>query len=196
VSIRLKWWIRAISLAGVTLFVGVVAIAWWISDPFEGQIRPVTPAEVSAQVRLHGAHWVVSELWDDHHWGDAVDGVGSGDARWLVLVPELAPGVDAAPAEELRDNLGLALPRNASAVLAAINPKDEFITGADAVCSTAFGNNFTYDLPADFAKRSIVAVEAVHDPRLAAVKGQCLDTLQSGVCRTCGDGPGLPKRKS
>lgn len=157
-------------------------------DPFKSK-SSLTAADVDQRMRQTWPlpHWnVVYELWEDGKWDYVVDRIGEGRPDWLQLVPLLAAGIDAAPAEELRDHLGLALPKNAPGVLAVLDPKNGPVTGADSVCSMPFGNNLTTPLPADFAARSISAVEAVKDPKLQVVRNRCLAVLRRGVCRICG----------
>ena len=138
----------------------------------------LTPTDVRARMWFGG----LSEDEMDYTFNR----IGEGRSEWLRLVPRLSARVDADPAEELRDHLGLALPKNAPGVLAVMDPKNGPVTGVDSVCSMPFGNNFPDPLPADFAARSVAAVTAVREPALQTVRNHCLAVLRRGVCLVCG----------
>ena len=138
----------------------------------------LTPTEAGVRMWFGG----LSEDQMDY----AFSRIGEGRSEWLRLVPRLSARVDADPAEELRDHLGLALPKNAPGVLAAIDPKNGPVTGVDSVCSMPFGNNLPNPLPDDFAARSIAAVMAVREPKLQTLRNRCLAVLRRGECLVCG----------
>jgi hypothetical protein len=172
---RLFW----ATLAIVTAALAVVYVTPYHFKPTSW----LSPGDIDERIRQVGPSRTVGELEGDDAWDFVVARISEGRSDWLQLVPRLAPGADADPAEELRDHLGLALPRNAAGVLAVLDAKNSGVSGVDAVCSTPFGNNLE---PTPFAARSIWAVEAVKDSRLQAVRRRCLDVLRSGVCRVCG----------
>ena len=165
--VRLPW---VIALAGI-------AVACAGPGPHKSVVS-LSPTEV--RLRL----WLTGLSGDEEDY--VISRVGEGRSDWLPLVPRLARTGDVGAKEDLRDQLGLALPRNAQGVLAVIDPRNGPVTGADSVCSTAFGNNFAHPLPVDFAAQSIRAVEAVKEPKLQSVRNRCLATLRRGVCTVCG----------
>ena len=99
---------------------------------------PPPPATIAASIRAHGAAATVAGLLKADQWESVAGKIGSGDARWIALAPPLVPGADGAVAEGLGISLAYALPKNPRAVLAALDPKDGPVIGADQVCSVPF----------------------------------------------------------
>jgi hypothetical protein len=161
------------------LVVALAGVAAACTGPGQHKsVASLSPPEARLSLWLTG----LSEAEEDYVLGR----VGEGRSDWLPLVPRLSQTGNAGAAEDLRDQLGLALPRNAPGVLAVMDPKNGPVSGVDSVCSTAFGNNLVQPLPADFAAKSIRAVEAVKEPKLQSVRNRCLATLRRGICTICG----------
>jgi hypothetical protein len=136
---------------------------------------------VSRMIDRYGPKATVDKLSNakpnDTHtdFGDfdkVLDGIASGDARWLALVPKLAPGTDAGTAESLPIVLAEALPKNPVGVLRLIK-RDE--SWRDA-CSYPMIEPNRKEMR-DYFKTAIPAVESVHDPALQDVKRICLSEL-------------------
>ena len=181
----MRWQAWAV-LTALTSAVGVLA---WCTWPSSLDTRaPLTPADVEQRMQHIGARGVVWELNRDGKWGQVINGIASGRSDWLKIVLQLSQGTDAGWSEELRDNLGLALPLNAPGVLGSLDPKNGVVSGVDSVCSMPFGYNAFQSLPADFTERAIRTVEAVHTPALARVRDRCLSVLHAGVCLVCPGG--------
>ena len=132
-----------------------------------------TPAEIVRSLAEAGPRATVDALWAEGRWDWVSERIGAGDAAFVALAPRLAAGADAGTAEDLPIALAFALPRNAPAVLAAIEDG-----GFDAgeVCGAPFIEDTVSDIPA-YRRRAAAAVQAVADPKLADVKTACLAAL-------------------
>ena len=141
----------------------------------------VTPLAVSRMIDRYGAKATVARLSNaapnDTHtdFGDfdkVLDGIASGDARWLALVPKLAPGTDAGTAESLPIVLAEALPKNPGGVLRLIKLDASWLD----VCRYPMIEPTDEEMRAYF-KRAIPSVRSVYDPALQAAKHACLSEL-------------------
>jgi hypothetical protein len=132
-----------------------------------------TPERIAATVRAHGAHRAVDRL-SDSQWDAIIDRMERGEAAWIALAPQLAPGSDAGRSEELGIALAFALPRNPHAVLAALDPHDGIVLGARRVCGRPFIEDSE---PRGYVSRAEWAVAQVIDSRFARAKAACLDAL-------------------
>lgn len=147
---------------------------------FAGQAS-IIPATVSRMIDRYGAKRTVRKLSstasNDTRTGlgdfeKVLDGIASGDARWLALVPRLAPGTDAGTAESLPIVLAKALPRNPVGVLRLIKRDASW----EDACSYPMIEPTRKEAGAYF-KAAIPAVQSVHDPSLQAAKRVCLSEL-------------------
>lgn len=141
----------------------------------------LSPDAIAQDIRAHGANAAVQRLWKHNDWERVMDGVDSGDARWVALAPLLAPGTDAGTAEELPIALAFALPRNPGAVLGVVGGKKGFPV-AD-VCGAPFIEDTVKDIPA-YIRRAQTAVARVSEPRLAKIKAECLAELKKAAARS------------
>ena len=149
---------------------------------FANQSHPrVTPAMVGRMIDRYGAKRTVNKLSNaapsDTHaeFGDfdkVLDGIASGDARWLALVPRIAPGTDAGTAESLPIVLAEALAKNPLGVLRLIKRDPSW---RDA-CSFPMIEPTRKEKRAYF-KATMPAVRSVHDRALQTEKGVCLSEL-------------------
>jgi hypothetical protein len=141
----------------------------------------VTPELVTRMIDSYGAKRTVAELvgqdsptkTDFGNFDVVLDGISSGDARWLALVPRVEPGTDAGTAESLRIAVAEALPRNASGVLRLISRAPSWRNAC----------NYPMIEPTDeearrYFKAAIPAVERVPDPALQVAKKACLTELK------------------
>ena len=100
----------------------------------------------------------------------------SGNADWIALAPLLAPGSDAGSAEDLGISLAFSLPKNPRGVLAALDPANGHIIGANRVCGLPFVEDTVPDLPA-YRLKAIRAVREVKDTKLTSARTACLAAL-------------------
>ena len=134
----------------------------------------LTAAEFQAMIEDDGAAgtWAILTRQGDEARLEALyDGLGTGDAEWLALVPQLQPAADGYYAEGLQEALFHALPNNAAGVLALMPDH----AGTDFVCRPA---GVPPD-PDEEAKQAadIAALQAVTDPALAERRDACLDAI-------------------
>jgi hypothetical protein len=101
-----------------------------------------------------------------------LEGVSSGDARWLALVPKLDPGTDAGSAEFLLIAVAEALPKNPAGVLRFTSRLSWFRNA----CGYPMIEPSNREMRAYF-KATIPALKGVHDAALARVKRICLTEL-------------------
>jgi hypothetical protein len=132
-----------------------------------------TPAEIGRSLAEAGPRATVDALWEQRRWDYVSERIGDGDAAFVALAPKLAAGADAGTAEDLPIALAFALPRNAPAVLAAI--QGGAFDPAE-VCGAPFIEDTVSDIPA-YRRRATAAVQAVSDPALASVRAACLAAL-------------------
>ena len=141
----------------------------------------ITPEVVNELVKKYGAKKAVQKLADRHpadtgtalgDYDRVLDGVASGDPRWLALVPRLAPGTDAGTAEAIPIALAEALPKNPAGILRLINRDESWL---DA-CSYPVIEPTRREIRAYF-RVAIPAVRKVSDPALRHARGLCLTEL-------------------
>lgn len=101
-----------------------------------------------------------------------LEGVSSGEVRWLALVPRLDPGTDAGTAEFLHIAVAEALPKNPAGVLRFTSRAWWF---RDA-CGYPMIEPTKREMRAYF-KAAVPALKAVHDPALERAKRICLTEL-------------------
>ncbi|MGH8779287.1 hypothetical protein [Paraburkholderia sp.] len=134
-----------------------------------------TPALLAKQINDEGAKATVSAM-SESEWDSVLTHVDSGNAAWVALVPKLAEGTDAGSSEDLGIGLAYALPKNARAVLSAIDPNDGPVLGVSRVCSAPFIEDTVKDIPA-YIRHAKAALAKVHTPALQDVKKACLAEL-------------------
>jgi len=156
----------------------------------------LTPEKVGAMIDGQGAARTVATLsagdLSKHnlYFDNVLDGISSGNAKWLALVPRLRPGTDGASGEFLRIAIARALPHNAAGVLRL---SAHGWPVADA-CSYPMIEPRPADTGRYFAT-AIPAVQAVRDPGLQAAKAICLSELQKAqktVKHSVGPHPTVP----
>ncbi|MDR6492914.1 hypothetical protein J2797_002809 [Paraburkholderia terricola] len=135
----------------------------------------ITPSTLAKRIHNEGAKATVSAL-SESDWGNVLSHIDSGNAAWIALVPKLAEGTDGGNSEDLGIGLAYALPKNAKAVLSAIDPDNGPVLGVSRVCSAPFIEDTVKDIPA-YIKRAKLAITKVHDPSLQDVKKACLAEL-------------------
>lgn len=137
--------------------------------------RP-TPASITASISQHGAQQTIGNLASSDEWDYVSDQMDKGGSAWIALAPRLASGSDAGSAEDLGLSLAFALPRNPKAVLAALDPANGHILGADRVCGLPFIEDTVKDRPG-YKRRATAAVSGISQPGLADAKAACLKAL-------------------
>jgi len=139
-------------------------------------LERITPSNVARMLDRLGPRQTVDKLAgtgaDFGEYEKVLDGISSGDARWLALVPRLQPGTDAGTSESLRIAVAEALPRNPSAVLRLIehNPRWR------EVCTYPMVEPTPKEARTYF-KAAVPAVKAVKSPQLQRAKLMCLVDL-------------------
>ena len=93
-----------------------------------------SPAAIRDSIKREGAKATIADLAKADQWDAVSDRMDSGSADWIALAPLLASGSDAGSAEDLGISLAFSLPKNPNAVLAALDPANGPVIGADRVC--------------------------------------------------------------
>jgi hypothetical protein len=134
-----------------------------------------TPQQVSASIDRQGARAFLASL-DEAAIDRLMTHIDSGQPAWVALAPKIAEGADAGSAEELGIALAYALPKNATAVLNAVDPVegDAHILSISRVC----GIPFIDTPPRGYEAKALRAVSAVKDPALQDKKTRCLAALK------------------
>jgi hypothetical protein len=136
-----------------------------------------SPAAIQAAIAQRGAKAVVADLRQQGEWQAVSHNIATGSPAWLALAPQLAPGVDAGPSEELGIDLATALPKNPTGVLQVAvehNYTDGGPIGIGRVCSAPFIEPTGQQ---GYLTRAIRAVGQVTDPAVTSKKLTCLATL-------------------
>lgn len=152
-------------------FILVLALAC----PTANASAQISPSVLAKQIDDHGAKATVSAM-SESEWDNVLTHIDSGSAAWIALVPKLAEGTDGGDSEDLGIGLAYALPKNAKAVLSAIDPDNGPVIGVSRVCSVPFIEDTVKDIPA-YVRRAKVALTKVRDPSLQDVKKACLAEL-------------------
>ena len=143
--------------------------------------RAITPKVVERMIERYGARATVQKLSDAapndtrsmlSDYDKVLEGVSSGDAHWLALVPKLDPGTDAGSAEFLRIAVADALPKNPAGVLRFTSHLSWF----RQACGYPMIEPTNREMRAYF-NATIPALKAVHDAALARAKRICLAEL-------------------
>lgn len=125
--------------------------------------EPLTAFHLSELIAADGAAHTVAVLSgpaDPTGIQKVFDGVATGQADWLAVVPALAPVLDGEQADSLQNALAAALPRNPGGVL-ELMPETADV---DLVCGVQDAE----------ARAAVAAVEA---PELRAARAECLRGL-------------------
>ncbi|WP_152035355.1 hypothetical protein [Paraburkholderia terricola] len=135
----------------------------------------ISPSVLAKQIDDKGAKATISTM-SESEWDNVLTHIDSGSAAWIALVPKLAEGTDGGNSEDLGIGLAYALPKNAKAVLSAIDPDNGPVLGVSRVCSVPFIEDTVKDIPA-YIRRAKLALTKVRDPSLQGVKRACLAEL-------------------
>lgn len=151
----------------------LLSAALWSGRP----VASITPAGVGRMLDRLGSRRTVNELAgagaDFGEYETVLDGIASGDAQWLALVPRLQPGTDAGTSESLRIAVAEALARNPTAVLRLIKHNRAW----REVCAYPMIEP-TRKEARNYFRAAIPAVKGVRSPALQRVKHVCLAELQ------------------
>jgi hypothetical protein len=136
----------------------------------------LSPEQITADIEARGPNAVVSHLLESGDYDRVLERIDTGADAWVALGPKLAPGTDAASAEELTISLAYALPKNARVVLSALDSESKIIS-PEAVCGVPFIEGTVRDIPA-YVRRAKAAVSAVTGDTLRSKKAACLAALK------------------
>jgi len=146
-----------------------------------GAPSAITPAEIGRMIDRYGAKRTVDELSktvpNDTHseFGQlekVLNGIASGNGRWLALVLRLASGTDAGTAESLPIAIAEALPKNPIGVLQLIKRDASWLSA----CGYPMIEPTRKETRAYF-RMAIPTVQSVHGAGLEVVKRLCLSEL-------------------
>ena len=129
---------------------------------------------IEAAIRSEGARPVVRRLWKSGEYDRVLQGIADGNAGLIALSPELAAGADAGAAEGLGVSLARALPKNAPAVLAVLDPKRPALS-VSRVCGLPFIEGTITDV-ALYRRQAEAAVQRADGA--PATKAACLAALR------------------
>ena len=135
-----------------------------------------SPAAIRDSIKREGARATIADLAKASQWDAVSERMDSGSADWIALAPLLASGSDAGSAEDLGISLAFSLPKNPNAVLAALDPANGPIIGADRVCGLPFVEDTVPDLSA-YRLKAMRAVQRVKDTKLASARRACIAAL-------------------
>jgi len=148
--------------------------------PLLAGAQPPTPESIETRLSTERADRVVAELWREKTTWHVVEArVATGSLRWLKIAARLYAGCDAGICAMLKIDLGDALVKNPTDVLAVAG--DSF--SARDACSTYGSVQDSVDLDLKKALAAIAlreeAVRSVRRPDLEAKKQECLNELHT-----------------
>lgn len=100
------------------------------------QAQALTSAQISQDIRSHGAKSVVQTLDHAGRFDTVLSRIASGKTDWIRLAPDLAKGTDAGNSTSLSIALAKALPRNPRTVVKVL--RNDSVIDADSVCGLPF----------------------------------------------------------
>jgi hypothetical protein len=119
---RLNWCI-ALILFCVVLLQAVEQKPMLVKSPELGSFE-LTPENVADQIKKHGAHMVVGDLYQEHDtWNNFMQKISTGQPKWLMVAGLLQDGIDVGAAEEWNLAMGHALQYQPEKVLRIVDPK-------------------------------------------------------------------------
>lgn len=137
--------------------------------------QPLTPAQVSRDIRLHGAKSAVQKLDHSGRFDTVLNEIASGKTAWVRLAPALSEGTDAGNSMGLSVALAHALPANPAAVLAVLS--DDSVMQASVVCGLPFIEPTPQEVTS-YLSKAIPAVTHVHESPHLSKRAACLSALQ------------------
>ncbi|QCP54382.1 hypothetical protein FAZ95_36190 [Trinickia violacea] len=141
----------------------------------------LTPAQIERDIRVHGARVTVQSLDREGKFNAVLDRIASGKAAWVRLAPGLAQGTDAGDSTGLTVALARALPKNPTAVLAALDEGP--VIGPAAVCGVPFIEPSPQEVH-EYLGRAIPAVTHVEPSDRLAHRSACLEALHHAQDQT------------
>jgi hypothetical protein len=152
----------------------------YFDERWAGGGQKVTPAEVEAMLSKQTPQQVVNALWGQdeasNRWDTVSSGIAKGDPAWLALAPRIAAGTDAGTSLDF----GMAVQD-----LVTVNAPAALRLMVELKQDAGFCNENGVEVPAEQARAyfqaATAAVEAVNDPALQQIKGQCLAELRKGM---------------
>jgi hypothetical protein len=132
-----------------------------------------TPDIVEARIHIVGAQSTVRELWRrPKQWDAVLDGVSSGDQRWLRVATELKEGADAGQSEGLAIAVSRSIQHDANGFLRVAFP-----SFGVAVCQDLTIEGTTQE-HASFQMNTEKALIAVDDETTRKDRDACLIELR------------------
>jgi hypothetical protein len=166
---------------------GALAVPAGAAQPrrFPEASRATAPSAVAAQtvlddIQRRGARTVLEQLYGrEARWRPLIDGVSSGQRKWLEVAAELKPATlrNLSAAQELTVAVSRALERAPQVALGVLDGAFD----TDDVCSLntiedSLGTDYQAALAA--VERRERAVARVSDPALAETRDECLEFLK------------------
>ena len=164
-------------------FASALALAFAITAAFMAwsDVPPpsVNAPDILSDIRIDGAHIVVTKLWDRNRgWDEVMAKIATGKKEWLDVAAALRPGTDGGASQTLDEAVFLALQSAPVAVLKLLdgNPFD-----TDSVCSSNIGTDYSPEKSIRFVRDRIIVLHRLSDPDLQAVRTHCLNSLRAAL---------------
>jgi hypothetical protein len=152
------------------------------AEPRRSGSSSITPSVVEQMIERYGGRRAVDDLIsrrtpdknnDFGAFDIVLDGISSGDAAWLALVPKLDTGGHAAVGESLPIAVAYALPKNATGVLRLIALDRRWLVACGYPMIEP-----TREEESHYFAAAVPAVKSVRDRKLQQVKRKCLSELR------------------
>ncbi|WP_455819224.1 hypothetical protein [Pseudomonas cerasi] len=147
-------------------------------------INVVTPKTVLENIHHNGAKKYLHVLAEENaeassksEWESIVEGIATGGAAWLQIVPRIALYTDAGFAEDLTTALSQALPENVAGVMNVLDEKIPPVS-IHNVCSMPLYNE-TVPEQNEYVVKTIQALYKNVNPQAKKCLRQLIDTVGS-----------------
>jgi hypothetical protein len=142
------------------------------------KIDPNKSETVIAAIEQRGAHWILSNSFDDTEWEILLKNISSGDQEWLEVFKKLAPESDTHTAEELSFALSKALLLKPKSVLEILNTKN---FGNWIVYSCGNHNEVPVHETKIFLNEQRKRISDVYETHLETTKKKCIEAIDMEI---------------
>ena len=135
-------------------------------------------SELEDRISSEGPRAVLMDIWNTVKFGAVLDGIASGNERWMEVGIKLRSESDAGVTSMLRESFAMALITAPSLVLNA-QKEERLKYTVEELCGSAFIDEPQIGYSAYFSKAEL-SVSGIKDKGLEGIKQRCLVELQKG----------------
>ena len=135
-------------------------------------------SELESRISSEGSRAVLIDIWNTDNFGAVLDGIASGDERWLIVGYRLRNESDAGVTSMLRESFAMALIPAPSLVLKT-QKEGRLKYSVEELCGSPFIDEPQIGF-ATFFSKALLSVRGIKDKDLEGIKQRCLEELQKG----------------